>query len=287
MSSPRYRLVFLVLSLFCLVFASFSAAAAQEADPAEVGIFTDIEMAPGARVEIPIEVRGVEALYAADLTLSFDPAIIQVEDANPNQDGVQLALGTFLDAGLVLFNTADNDSGTIRFAMTQVNPSEGKSGDGILLVLYARAASEGQSEVEVTAVELANRMGESIPASGVGASVVVSAEIEEVENTPIPVQDPTLAIQVPTPEPTFTPTSEPTPEPSSTPMQSNPADQAADTASPEENESESSTETREAEANESSSQADPGFSLLRYWWAVVILALLVVGLAVYLFVIRK
>ena len=287
MITARLKTILLLFSLTCLVFISFGTAAAQAADPAEVGIFEDIEIAPGSRVEIPIAVRDVEALYAVDISLTFNPEILQVEDANPNQDGVQLALGTFLDAGLVLFNTADNDAGTIRFAMTQVNPSEGKSGEGVLLVLYVRAVAEGESQIEVDTVELASRVGEAIPGTGVGASVVVSADVAEKESTAIPVQDPTLAIQVPTLEPTPTPTPEPTPEPSSTPMQSTPADQAADNSDQEESESESSLAASDEAADESSSEAEPGFSLLRYWWSVMIIALLVIALAVYLFVVRK
>jgi len=212
------RLFFLVF-LLCGMFVPIHVAAAQDETPAEVGIFEDVEVSPNARFELPVSIRGVAELYAVDLTLRFDPEILQVVDADPDQAGVQLGLGPFLDAGLVLFNTADNETGTIRFAMTQVNPSEPKSGEGILLVIYAQSLAEGDSPVTVESVELSNRAGEAIAGTGVSSTVSVSGAAEAKESTPIPVQDPTEIIQVPTPQPTATPTEslDPTPTPTSAP----------------------------------------------------------------------
>ena len=67
-------------------------------------------------------------LIRLDLALTFDPNVVEVVDADPNQAGVQAALGTFLDSGFVVLNAADNVTGTLRFAMTQLNPSQPKSG---------------------------------------------------------------------------------------------------------------------------------------------------------------
>lgn len=294
MKRSFYKLFFLLVGLICLLLSAPGIVWAQPDEPAEVGVFSPFEVSPGGRIEIPIGVRNVEELYAVDLTLRFNPSIVTVEDANEQQEGVQPALGTFLDAGLVLYNAVDNDAGIVRFAMTQVNPSEGKSGEGNLLVLYVRALVEGQSDLIVESVELSTRAGEAITVSGVNSSIIVSREAAESDSTPIPVQDPTEIIQVPTPEPTPTPI--PTPIPTSTPIQNPTADIAESSPTPSELEGETAAEiesqppekeARSGEADQPVSQEENGFSLLRYWWAVLLLVLLVLGIAVYLFVIKK
>ena len=138
------RSVLLVIILLGLVFAPQEPVLAQVA---KAGVFEDIKVQPGAQFELPVEVRGVENLYAVDIEIRFDPAILQAEDADPNMEGVQAGLSTFLEAGLLLYNTIDNQEGVLRFAMSQVNPAEPVSGDGILLVVYFLARAEGKTEL--------------------------------------------------------------------------------------------------------------------------------------------
>jgi hypothetical protein len=187
---------------FVLLAALYAAAPALAQEGAKVGVFADLEIPLDARVEVPVEVRDVSELYAIDLTIRFDPDILQVEDADPNQAGVQPGLATFLDAGMTLFNIVDNETGTVRFVMSQLNPSEGKSGSGNLLVLYFVGKQAGTSQVTVEKVELANRLGEAIPVSGVNAEIVVREGAPEVVATPIPVQDQGQIIVIGTMTPT-------------------------------------------------------------------------------------
>lgn len=189
---------FVLLAALCAV----APALAQEGT--QVGVFADLEIPLETRVEVPVEVRDAEELYAVDLTIRFDPEILQVEDADPNQAGVQPGLATFLDAGMTLFNIVDNETGTVRFVMSQINPSEGKSGSGNLLVLYFVGKQAGTSPVTVEKVEASNRLGEAIPVSGVDAEIVVREGAPEVVATPIPVQDPTQIIVIETLMPTAT-----------------------------------------------------------------------------------
>lgn len=191
---------------FVLLAALCAAAPVLAQEGAQVGVFADLEIPLETRVEVPVEVRGVVDLYALDLTIRFDPEILQVEDADPNQAGVQPGLATFLDAGMTLFNSVDNETGTVRFVMSQINPSEPKSGDGILLVLYFVGKQAGTSELTVEKIEFSTRFGEAIAVSGVDAEIVVSAGAPEVVATPIPVQDPTQIIVIETLMPTEIPT---------------------------------------------------------------------------------
>ena len=295
------KLILLLVGIMGIALTSYSLAAAQTQDPAEVGLFTAVEIAPDARFEIPISIRMVESLYAVDITLSFDPELIRVEDANSNLDGVQVALANFLDAGLFFYNQVDNDAGTIRFSMTQADPSEPKSGEGVLLVLYGQALQEGQSRIEVDSVALANLTGDEIPVAGVGAEIIVTSRAAAWQNTPIPVQDPAGFVQVPTqqPAPTSPLSRHTTPTPwasvddlagedsvdgrdSEPGYRDAPADEPAPRIS-ETNQLEHGLE-EEASAQDEDSAA---FSLLQYWWAVVTLAVIVIGLAIYLAATRK
>ena len=257
-----------LLSVIILLGGLFSPASAQTS--AQVGVFQAYEIQPGARVEIPIEIRNVQDLYAVDLEIHYDPRILTFEDANPQMDGIQPALGTFLDAGMVLYNTVDPEAGIIRFVMTQVNPSEPKSGSGVLIVLYAVGAAEGESILEVVRADLSTREGIAIPSELVENSVKVAASAAEIQATPIPVQNPTSIIVIPTLAPTAIPTA--TPQPTATkPAQTQ---TAVITAIVEAIASPTIAPTMAEEPS--------GFSLAQNWWVLLIVAAAIIGVVIYL-----
>lgn len=156
-----------------------------------VGVFEPLTVGLGQVVEAPVSVESAEGLYAVDIELRFDPALAQAEDADPASPGVQLGLAGFLDPGLVLYNEVDNQQGTAHFVMTQVNPSEPKSGSGILLVLYLKGTQEGESALTVSSLQLSDRGGLEIPSEGVNATLTVSKTGPAVKATAIPVANPT------------------------------------------------------------------------------------------------
>ena len=257
-----------LLSVIFFLGGQFSPASAQTS--AQVGVFQAYEIQPGARVEIPIEIRNVQDLYAVDLEIHYDPRILTFEDANPQMDGIQPALGTFLDAGMVLYNTVDPEAGIIRFVMTQVNPSEPKSGSGVLIVLYAVGAAEGESTLEVVRADLSTREGVAIPSELVENSVKVAASAAEIQATPIPVQNPTSIIVIPTLAPTATSTV--TPVPTST--KTVPTQTAVITAIVEAIASPTVAPTM--------AEQPSGFSLAQNWWVLLIVAAAIIGVVIYL-----
>lgn len=142
--------VLMISALFLgMIAVPLGAVFAQAGSTAQGGIFDGYAVQPGSRVEVPVEIRDVVGLYAVDLEIQFDPDMVQVEDANPAMEGVQPALGTFLEAGLALYSTVDNDAGLIQFAMTQVNPAEAKSGSGVVLILYFTVSGLSPSDTPV------------------------------------------------------------------------------------------------------------------------------------------
>lgn len=191
---------------------------------ARAGLLEDMQIRPGVAVEIPIDIEDVVDLYGIEIELEFDPTFWEFEDADNRREGIQPAIGTFLDPGMTLFNIIDMQEGRIHLVMSQVNPSEGKSGDGTIMVLYATAKKTGVTSFEVKKVELATREGMGIEVEGVDGQITIESQAPVVTATAIPVIDPTEIIIIPTySPPTATATSRATitPLPTSTPRPTN------------------------------------------------------------------
>jgi len=234
----KIRKPFLLTSIF--LFLLTSAGSAQTI--ARAGMFEVPEIRPGVQVEVPVEIRDVTDLYAFDVELSFDPEYLEFEDADPNKDGIQAGIGTFLDPGMMLTNQIDPDEGTIHVVMTQINPSEPKSGSGNLLVLYLTGLKTGQTTLEVSKVELSTRYGEAIQVSGVDAEIAIVSSAPVVTATSIPVIPPIEITEIPTLDPSRIPPT-PTPMPTATPIPTRTATSLA-------------TQTRTATATAQATQAN-------------------------------
>lgn len=118
----------------------------------------------GESVSFTIYVEDVVDLYGADVQMSFDPAIAQVVDANPNKGGTQIEiLDEFLSPDFVVRDRADNVAGTIWYANTQVNPTQPVSGSGALARVTMESLKAGSFDVIVTSRELARINGTVIP----------------------------------------------------------------------------------------------------------------------------
>ena len=181
--------------------------------------------------DVAVEVVDVEGLYGFDLTLTFDPAVVEVVDANPNKDGVQVSFGTFLEPGLSARDSADNTTGTVRYAMTQLNPSEAKDGTGTLVVIKLRGKAAGSSQLAVSAVALASRDATEIPSTAQpGQVTVTSTGGNQPTTTPIPTQAPPTPFPTAGSAPTGAPAESP---PTATPSSTAPAQATAEpTATP-------------------------------------------------------
>jgi hypothetical protein len=135
-----------------------------------------LEIAAGQTEPLSVTVADVQDLYGLEIHLRFDPAVVQVADADPESDGIQVVAGDFLSADFVAQNRADNQGGTVDYAVTQVNPNEPKSGGGTLLVIrFQGGAAGGASQLEVTNGILTTRDGDLIPATFASGEVRVKA----------------------------------------------------------------------------------------------------------------
>lgn len=200
-----------VLSVCLLILATAAPVAYAQSEPpvAIVVAPASLELAPGQEGEIAIEARAARELYAFDVTLTFDPAAVTVVDSEPSRDGVQVGLGLFLDPGFVILNQADNQTGVVHVAMTQLSPSRPKSGAGPLVVIRLRA--NAASPLILARAELARPDGSKLPvALSSGQVTIAQAVSAQPTATPLPTQAASLSM------PTGTPEDEPAP-PTATP----------------------------------------------------------------------
>ena len=130
----------------------------------------------GGQVVVHIYIQDVQNLYGADIRFSYDPAVLEVQDANPAASGVQIQpLSSFLSPDFVVRNTACNVidpgdpacplAGVLRYAVTQVNPSAPASGSGALAAITFKRLTSDVTTLTVIAHDLSDRYGVMIPST--------------------------------------------------------------------------------------------------------------------------
>ena len=115
-------------------------------------------------LDVDLYVENVTDLYGADVRLSFDPGVAQGVDADASLPGVQIEpLDGFLWPDFVARNEADNVSGTVWYALTQLNPRPPASGSGSLARIKFERVLYGTSTLSLTS-QLARQDGSPMPA---------------------------------------------------------------------------------------------------------------------------
>jgi len=167
----------------------------------------------GGSVTLDIVVADVQDLYGLDVRLAFDPTQVEVLDADPEKEGVQIQPGDFLYPDFMVRNQADNQAGTIWFAINQLNPHEAVSGTGAVASITFRGKAAGTSSLSFTYHLLGTRQGEPIEAVTQDGQITVEGGAAAPTWTPSPLPTETKAeTKVP---PTETPVP---PAPTDTPL---------------------------------------------------------------------
>lgn len=147
---------------------------------------TSLQMQPGETQSMAIVVEDVTDLYGFECRISFDPAVLEVVDADPAEEGVQVAPGDFLSPDWTLLNAVDNNSGTIDYALAQLSPSDPKSGGGILLTIRFQAKASGTSPVVLRDVLLGSATSQPITVNLQDGQVVVTSGEPVAPASPTP-----------------------------------------------------------------------------------------------------
>ena len=126
---------------------------------------TDVHISAGATMTTEVQVDGVSNLYSADFLLTFDPAIVQVVDAEPDTSGEQIAVGALFDerAFLVSRNQVDNTAGVVEFAISLQGPAEPIEGTGAVAAITWQGQAEGRSVLTLGQTQLADPSDDPIP----------------------------------------------------------------------------------------------------------------------------
>ena len=121
----------------------------------------------GQTTETQILLNNAHDFYGAEFFMSYDPSVVQVVDANPGLEGVQIALGELFPSGqnTIGINIVDAEAGLISFAVARLAPLEPVDGDGELAVITWEAVGEGHSDLSFTHLKLASPSGVELDAT--------------------------------------------------------------------------------------------------------------------------
>lgn len=116
-------------------------------------------------LDVFIRINDVVGLYGADVLLNFDPTILEVEALEELADFLQPPF-------FVPRKQIDNTEGTVRLALTQLNPTPPASGSGNFARITFRAKGDGSnSPLQFSFAQLAGLGGAPIPATPVNGSL--------------------------------------------------------------------------------------------------------------------
>lgn len=197
----------------CCALAQEGARIVLSPSPASVG--------EGTTTAVEVRVENVQDLYGLDIRISFDPAVVEVVDADPGKSGIQVRAGGLLSVDFMIRNVADNTEGTIWYALSQLNPSQPVSGSGTAFIIVFKGKQRGStSPLTITHQTLASRTGQTIAATAQNTEirVVEPALAPPTPTTAPPPPQPTVSMPTPEPtqaQPTAQPTSQPTAQPTS------------------------------------------------------------------------
>ena len=134
-----------------------------------------LHVAEASVVEIRLD--NAADLYGLHLSLEFDPAFLQVQDADPSKRGIQVAAGRLPAPDFTVVNDVDNARGLIEYAVTQLNPRQPAQGDGVVALVYFKGVDAGVSSLTFSYAKLANPQGQEVPVQLVNATL----EVDQVE----------------------------------------------------------------------------------------------------------
>jgi len=111
---------------------------------------------------LQIWVDDVSGLYALDVEIRFDAAGAQVADADPDWEGVQIQPGQAPSPDFVAINEVDNQSGVIRYVVTQMGDGPGFDGSGMIATASWQGNAGQMSRASLGSVILVSKEAEAI-----------------------------------------------------------------------------------------------------------------------------
>jgi hypothetical protein len=148
-----------------------------------------VEIDMGVTQTVSLMVYDIVDFRSIELLLRFDPAKIQIQDADPGQAGIQVGVGdvlaptqTYTDG--YLLQTVDNVAGTISVHAAFAFEDSSFSGSGSLIVITFLGIDGGSSPWTFDTLWLSDSAGASINVDVCQSSVVVLDGTHTPEPTP-------------------------------------------------------------------------------------------------------
>lgn len=149
--------------------------------PAQAQGTTIVKIAPATTtvavngtVVVTVAIEGVSNLAGAEVHLSFDPALLEVADADAGTAGVQIAHGNFLSPDFVAQNQVNTTTGMIDYAIAQMPPHAAVNGTGTLANITFKAKAAGTSALTLVTVLLADPNGGNIAVTAQSGSLTIT-----------------------------------------------------------------------------------------------------------------
>jgi hypothetical protein len=141
----------------------------------------------GQTFDVNVRVENIADLYAFSTTIRFDPAILEVVDADGSASGVQISRGSFFptdpNQGHVVQNTVDNGTGQIDFAITLLGSTPSLSGSGTVATIRFHAKAAGTTPLAFSSLQLINSSATAFPATHSDGQVTVTSSTSEATLT--------------------------------------------------------------------------------------------------------
>jgi hypothetical protein len=143
-------------------------------------------------IMVDVMIDNISNMYGAEFRLRYDPAILAVQDLNPDQNGLQVQVGTLLpiDKGFVVANKVDETTGEIVFAMTLLNPAPPAEGSGPLARVSFKVLQNTPTTLNIEHAKLVAADLQTIPSQNGSmniGSAPAAAESNEQQSKPAPV----------------------------------------------------------------------------------------------------
>lgn len=181
-----------------------------------------VSLAVGETHLVQVWLDDVDGLHGIELHIGFEPLYVQVEDSDPNVEGIQIGAGIVPIPAQVIRNEVDNNAGLIVYHVLQA-PGDAAAGDGMVASFVVRGRAEGGSSLRFNIVQLVDAEGQplQVPEQVIDGLVTIGAGSAPLEPTdePLPtgtaepstetaepptptVETPAVATSTPTPAPT-------------------------------------------------------------------------------------
>lgn len=167
-----------VLTGLVILFLTVPPALAQEG----AQVYLQPVASEGDTLTFEVIAENVTEMYGAEFRLTYDPAVLAVQDTNPDQEGIQIEPGTLLpaDKGFVVANEVNETEGTVVFAMTLLNPAPAANGAGPLAQVTFKRLQNSPSTLNVEHAKLVARDLQTIPSQTAAFAVEAAGQDQPV-----------------------------------------------------------------------------------------------------------